>query len=99
MKMASGYIRSKEIGSKAPMKLDHMEVHPMDHGGVTVMHVHTEPGVHPAKLHEFSASEGGKFVDHMMEHSGMSWEGEGEGAKEPNAGAENEVQGLDGDKA
>ena len=69
---------------EVPKVLHHLEVHPQFGGGVHVHHVHTEPHIHPPKVHKFAADAGEKFADHIMKHSGMSYEpGDHEGP-EPN---------------
>ena len=95
-------IRSAEVtrnmpkAKKGPKVIAHIEVHPQMGGGVMVEHHHTDSMAHPMETHRFAEHEGGKFADHMMEHSGMSWEGgEPEEEKEANAGPENEVENED----
>ena len=98
MRNAQGMIRSKEMMSSKKPVIAHIEVHPMMGGGVHVHHIHTEPMVHPPKVHKFGPEQGTAFHDHMEQHTGMSWE-PAEGDAEPNVGAENEVQGGDNAEA
>lgn len=91
-------IRSKEImrNKAVPAKaMHHLEIHPNMGGGVRVEHHHTESKAHPMEAHEFKAHEGAQMADHVMQHSGMSWEPMEENKKEANAGAANEVQNQD----
>ena len=97
-------IRSSEVTrNKSPKAVPakvmaHMELHPQMGGGVRVEHHFTEPSAHPMEVHQFAAKEGEKFADHIMQHSGMSWDPT-EGEHQANAGAENEVQRGDNVRA
>lgn len=73
MKTADGMVRSTEHMRNKKAVLHHLEVHPHMGGGVRVEHHHTEPGIHPPKVHHFGPDDGTKFHDHMEEHTGMSW--------------------------
>ena len=97
MRTNDGMIRSAEVMKSKPKTLDHIRVHPMMGGGVTVEH-HFKEMAHEPKVHKFKATQGEAFHDHMAQHTGMSWE-PAEGDAEPNAGAENEVQGGDNAEA
>jgi hypothetical protein len=68
---------------RAPKVLHHLEVHPQMGGGVRVEH-HYSSYEHKMEPHEFGEGEGGKFHEHLSNHTGLSHEDvEEQGSSEP----------------
>ncbi|MGH9452339.1 MAG: hypothetical protein ACRD2O_00035 [Terriglobia bacterium] len=92
MKTSDGMVRSAEVMKNKPPVVAHIEIHPALAGGVRVEHHHTEPMMHPPKVHKFGNNDEEKFLDHIAKHTSKSFDaGEPDEDDEQNSGAENEV--------